>query len=290
MNIVFQRLTRFFLIISFFLLVEKSTLKADSSPPIYLELNSPYFCTGLFNMFSMVLGLLHIYDQGELAGAKVDFKDQGLYYDAAYGPNWWQYYFEPIELGSAIGATYIVSTTDHHCHLSCQGEFNMTRERAGYLLQKYVQPKPHIQQKIKEFKQKYFGSAYVIGIHYRGTDKSSEAPRVPYEQVKEEVSRYLKKFKNRKVKIFVATDEQAFLDYMKREFINVVYLEDSIRSDTGFPVHLLFNQNYKKGEDAVLDCLLLSKCNMLIRTSSSLSLFSTYFNPNMRVVELNHRF
>ena len=63
--------------------------------------------------------------------------------------------------------------------------------------------------------------------------------------------------------IFVATDEEPFLQFMKTKFRRrLVYYKDAYRSDDGQPLH--FNQAlsaYKKGEDALLDCLLLSKCN-----------------------------
>ena len=36
--------------------------------------------------------------------------------------------------------------------------------------------------------------------------------------------------------------------------------------------------NYKKGEDALMDCLLLSRCSFLLKSSSALSQFAVYFN------------
>ena len=39
--------------------------------------------------------------------------------------------------------------------------------------------------------------------------------------------------------------------------------------------------NYKKGEDALVDALLLSCANFLIKPASALSEFAVYFNPDL---------
>ena len=49
---------------------------------------------GLFSNFATVIGLLH---ETECEGLSpvVNF-DQGPYLDPSIGPNWWEYFFEPI--------------------------------------------------------------------------------------------------------------------------------------------------------------------------------------------------
>ena len=42
--------------------------------------------------------------------------------------------------------------------------------------------------------------------------------------------------------------------------------------------------NFIKGEEALINCLLLSKCNMLIKNSSFLSAWSKVFEPTLPVV------
>lgn len=63
------------------------------------------------------------------------------------------------------------------------------------------------------------------------------------------------------------------------------------RSSNGEPgVHFINKNNYSLGEEALIDACLLSKCDLLIRTSSNLSLWSTYFNPSLPTILLNHRY
>lgn len=94
------------------------------------------------------------------------------------------------------------------------------------------------------------------------------------------------------IKVFIATDEQSLLDYMTLHYPSkVIYYEGSERSINGVCVHLSGHGGspYKKGEDALIDCLLLSKTDIILKTSSNLSLCATYFNPDIPVVHITAR-
>jgi hypothetical protein len=45
--------------------------------------------------------------------------------------------------------------------------------------------------------------------------------------------------------------------------------------------------NYRKGQEALINCLLLSRCSTLIRTTSFLSAWASIFNPGLPIVLLN---
>jgi hypothetical protein len=244
---------------------------------------------GMFSILRMVLGLLYLYEEGKVAGVKIDFMTKGIYYDPSYGPNWWEYYFEPVDVRRK-NCKYRITKARTWGYLCRLGEYTVTRTRAFELLQKYFILKPHIQEKLETFQRERFGDAFVIGVHYRGTDKYLEAPRVSYEIIRKEIDRIVENICSCEVKIFVATDEQAFLDYIKEQFPNVIFRENVVRSIDGHPVHFDNLANFKKGEDALLDCLLLSKCQILIRGASNLSLFASFFNPQMRLINLNCKY
>src|SRR5690606_31893810 len=120
-----------------------------------------------------------------------------------------------------------------------------------------------------------FSDQFMIGIHYRGTDKITEASYISYDKVLQEIKNQIKNIKV-DFKIFIATDDQNFLDYIKSYFkykYDIVYL-NYYRSSNNLPIHINPTKDYsayKIGEDALMDCILLSKCNILIRTHSSLS-------------------
>jgi hypothetical protein len=129
----------------------------------------------------------------------------------------------------------------------------------------------------------------VLGVHFRGTDKGSEAPPVSPDQCRHAISRYLKDHPEVDC-IFVASDESQFIRYMQDEFpsIPVCFCDDQ-RSDGKLAVHnpAFGGDNYKKGREALVNCMLLSRCSALIRTASTLSGWASVFNPQLPVFLLN---
>lgn len=256
----------------------------------YLYVDVPQYPVGMFSTFSYVAGVLNEYEKNPYAGIEVNFKDHGLYYDPSHGQNWWEYYCEPIKLGNAKKGYIKQFDTYQYVYYAHFTEDNLSREEVYKLIQKYIKIKKHIQDKIDKFEHDNFVGHSIISVHYRGTDKSSEAPRVPYDKVIGSVYDYVKDKKLEDYRIFLATDEQEFVDHMQQIFPNKVITYDSKRSLDGKPVHLTTPNNYQVGEEALIDCVLLSRGDILIRTSSNLSMWSAFFNPRIPVVLLNKRY
>ena len=74
---------------------------------------------------------------------------------------------------------------------------------------------------------------------------------------------------------------------MRAEFPGMLSYRNMFRSVDGNPTHWRDISNHDKGEDAVIDCLLLSRCQFLIRSASNLSVCSTFFNPELPQKLLN---
>ncbi len=242
--------------------------------------------SGLFSVFSDVLALVKCYDQGRYEGIEVDFGKSGLYYDTKFGPNWWNYYCEPICLGEKKRIRYTVGYIPYA--RPSEIEQHTSRGEACRLINKYITFKPSIVEKVDAFQKKHFVNKFVLGIHYRGTDKKEETPRVPYEQVGEAVQHVLQEIGQGNVCIFVATDEAEFVEYMLRTFGSMVVCNtDVVRSRDDQPLHLSSTRDrYQCGKGAIEDCLLLARCTYFIRTSSNMGLWATFLNPKMPVLEL----
>ena len=89
-------------------------------------------------------------------------------------------------------------------------------------------------------------------------------------------------------RIFVATDEAAFVDHMEHSFPGRILKRDMFRSQDGRPIDVVnADSNHVKGLHAVVDCLLLARTHVLIRTASNLGLAATFFNPVQPVLLLN---
>lgn len=248
--------------------------------------------SGFFATFSAVLGALDFYDKGYYDSLKIDF-DTGRYLDTERGPNWWEYFFEPINLGLEKESKYYF-TISEVANLALYF-FHLDRQRSFQLCQKYIYLKPDIEKEINSFVKENFKNYFVIGVHHRGTDKISETALVPYEETYRTLCLVINQLTHKqkaKLRIFVATDDQNFLKFISQRFPSQIICNDFARSKDSTPIHAydtnFYPNNYQKGKEAVIDCFLLSRCNFLIRPwSSSLSLVATRLNPYLPVIDLS---
>ncbi len=247
---------------------------------------------GFFSAFNSIIGALDFCEQHN-AILGVDFQKNGWYYDPQKGPNWWSYYFDQPRLPLKTTIQEIKRFKAwQKLMFASEGQLVISKIQAHELIKRYVRIKKPIQNKIDAFYHKHMDGFYMIGIHYRGTDKTREAPAVSYETVADRVHSQLQnRSPDKPFKIFIATDDQNFLEHMQQIYGEMVCTIDALRSRDSKAVHT--NQelsNYKKGEDALIDCVLLSKCNLLIKMASNLSNTSLMFNPHMPVIRLNKNY
>jgi hypothetical protein len=194
-----------------------------------------------------------------------------------------------------------------------------------------ARPLPYIERKVAEFMHRHGLDApncFLIGIHFRGSDKYGNADdnedgpvHYEYEWCQRMVCAEMKAAAaqgRRNCKVLVCSDEQPFVEHMRAHLppSRVVYTS-AIRSsvntggkhyqthectdDTnaspdcvvyrdlkhqsvhrGMPDH----SAHQKGEDVLIDVLLLSKCNVFLRSRGNVSNFPGYINAQMRVVDL----
>jgi len=129
-----------------------------------------------------------------------------------------------------------------------------------------------------------------LGIHYRGTDKISEAPEVGYQEVFTAVEEYLKTLDTDL--IFLATDSNNFSQAVRREFskINFISFDSETNMDIDGPRHFSGLSSDEKAMEAIANMVLLSRCEVCIRTASQLSVWGRILNKNLRTVTLNRPF
>lgn len=266
-----------------------SLFSTENNQKVFFVVEGRLAPNGLFSVFLVSLGALDFYEKNPGHGLWINLNG-GLYYESARGLNWWEYYFEPVFLppsGPWIGYSF---PADQLASFGWSSALQMSRARGYELISKYVRLKPEIIGELHAFINTNFLDRYVIGIHYRGTDKIQEAPRLSYEEMGVAITNTINNIPSEKKNhycLFVATDEVQFLQYVQNKFNCPILYTSALRSNNGQPVH--FNPsygNYLKGKEALLDCLLLSSCHYLIRTESNLSNVSTFFNPWLPVYTL----
>ncbi|NGX26857.1 MAG: hypothetical protein K940chlam6_00783 [Chlamydiae bacterium] len=141
-----MRLAKFILM----LLLTRTALLCSSQVP-YLYVNLHPYSVGMFSVFSYVGGVLYHYDNGDYSGIEVDFENFGHYYDSAYGPNWWEYFCEPIRLGNKEDAyvkRFSVSEYEWYAYFLIG---QLSRQQVYELIQKYIKIRENIQKKIDQF-------------------------------------------------------------------------------------------------------------------------------------------
>lgn len=205
-----------------------------------------------------------------------------IYRDPSRSANWLCYFFSVAEKIPHID--FRISHLSELC-IALKYFERQTLEQTSELVRRHLPVKPEMAESVEQFWSEHFGTERVLGVHFRGTDKTDEAPRVSWEAMRTTVSNYLRS--NREIgALFVASDEAEFRKYMKSAFpkLPVVSLQSRLaanyKADLGA-------ENYRKGEEAMMDCLLLSRCQALIRTTSFLSAWASIFNPKLPIVLMN---
>ncbi len=175
-----------------------------------------------------------------------------------------------------------------------KSSFKIHRSEVNTYIKKYVKPKKQIQDKIDSFKSKYFDGK-VVGVHVRGTDKGSESkigqrPYVTVENYLKVLEDTLLSFPD--ASIFIASDNNEAIAKIFKKFKNnkiIVYNCTRMKTyDSIVPVHLSSQSGPKAGEEALIDCLLLSSCDHIICTDSNLSAAALYFNPSASCTFINN--
>jgi hypothetical protein len=215
------------------------------------------------------------------------------------GKDYFAYFFENINLSEEDklkikNKKIRISKISHINQLGLPENYDLklTIRNAASLIAKYISIKEDVIDEVNSFCTAYFGNN-VLGLHYRGTDKKGEAPRVDWEKVTRNVQYYLKN-SHKTDCVFISSDEIDFIHYIEKrlnnEFpqVSVIYRNDRYRSHNRRDFHRRYwGDNYHKGRDALVNCLLLSRCDVLMKTSSFLSGWSKLFNPELPVIMLN---
>ncbi len=174
-------------------------------------------------------------------------------------------------------------------------EPTLTLVEASEIAKKYFLPKSEVMLAADNYISSNLTRSFVA-VHWRGTDKSREAPPVAVDDYFGKLIPILATFPKDTLVFFATDDNQNLASFLsKADKLGIVnrvrYREELGRSLDGSPCHLSKapgNPTVRdKGLDALLDSLILSKATCLIRNVSLLSAWSVIFNPNLRVITLN---
>ena len=216
--------------------------------------------------------------------------------DPKYGANCFDYYFSHnlISKEQRILALEKYALDDYY-EISNRFELNLMARGDIYkeiqneltnlyignkLFNKYLTINDHVLNTVNDFYANNLLNKKVLGLHYRGLDKYKEATILEYDFVLSIIVSHIKHFDS----LFLASDDPEFIEHVQRNIPNKNIITYSRPSGQ---LHLIDNSNnYQKGFNALVDSLLLSKTNLLIKTPSLLSAWSKIFNPRLPVILL----
>lgn len=243
-----------------------------------VEIHNSYL--GLFAHLSWCLEVIQYCEQHGLTAQLSATSPQ--YRDPSRPANWLTYFFDLVE-----------KTPHVDFRVSHRDEFGFplnyfrgrTLEQQSALVAGHLRLKEDLVNTLACYSDEHFIAKKILGIHYRGTDKAGEAPRASWETMRETVANYLQAHSDVDG-LFVATDEAGFYEFMKDTFPGTPVLPLQSKTKAHFQTDLS-SGNYAKGREALVDCLLLSRCSALIRTASFLSAWASLFNPKLPIVLVN---
>ena len=175
--------------------------------------------------------------------------------------------------------------------------YDHQRDKANYYINKYIKIKEHIAAKVAHFYDQHFDGYQVVGLHMRGSDKgtalsSAKLMRIiTPDQYFPYIDNYLAEYPDSK--IFLATEQAQFVNQVHGRYGSRVIVRDVIRTNGFGQGQNPFQQRsegngYAKGEEVLIDCLLLARCNFLLRCTSAVGEYAMYFNRDLKCIDLNH--
>jgi hypothetical protein len=145
---------------------------------------------------------------------------------------------------------------------------------------------------------------YLIGVHFRNTDRAIEpqyaSPGI--DKVSKSVVDVLKKNTGKKLAIYIASDNNPdviyFKKYLKESYegfngIDLIEDPDNVRSDNQISVHGTHDKGNntftpeQKALSILVDIYALAKCNILVRTCSNVTCSSGIINKDSIIIDVS---
>ena len=251
---------------------------------------------GFFSNFLAVLNNLHWCEKTNQIPI-VYWPKEGIYYDprgcnGIISDNIWDYYFYPvsdmayswpdkINFAPFPPDNFCVAT---HPNTSVPYPDKFLRNYMHGLIARYIKIKEPTQNKIENFYKNNIKGKRTVSIHIRGTDKFTEVRPIPLDQIFAVANKYVP------CQFFIATDDELILNEAKKKLKGNVIHYNSCRVNRVAGVHnsppCPGKTRAYLGEEALIDCILLGRCDLLIHTWSNLSIASLLFNPELEHIHL----
>jgi hypothetical protein len=240
-----------------------------------------------------------------------DKKNTPNFYDHQFGESIWDYFFEAVSpytihdvqlynKKKILASTNIYLPSPEEvmwCHhqdkdrlatfwsedtpINKENWMKEKRKLGQIYIKKYINTKSNITKKVDLFVNNFFKNFFVIGVHIRGTD-FAYATSISITHYFEEIDKIIHQNNSKIYRIFIATDQEQYLAKFKSRYKEQLTYINAIRSYNHIaPFRMEQSDAYKKGEDVLLDILILSKCNHIIKGAAAVGEMALWFNSNI---------
>ena len=255
--------------------------------PSYRVLKNPSYHPGFFSALFTVIGFLDDFTKEKWLGIVIDFENQGSYYEPTKGLNWWHYYFKPVS-DKPVGLYEELCVVED---LKMSYGFNtLFRSRAEVYqtIQKYIRPNETVSCEVEYFAGTNFNHEFVIGVNYLRPEKANNGNKTPsFQSFYDKIDFIAKEQNLHDYKIYASTDDATFLAELLEKYGSKIAYRDIPRGDEVVPLaYESATPNYDRGFDEIVDCLLLAKCDVVVRTNTNITTAASFFNPDLKLVTI----
>ena len=236
-------------------------------------------------------------------------QDIPYFYEPAKGPCVWDYYFEPI---SPVSHDLLIQwqkegrVTPDQVHVNTYGEaiaghqwdedrlatfwaWEEPKDKIAWMANKralgrkflkaHLNINADIQEIANDFADQHFHAPHLIGVHIRGTDFQYAEP-ISIERYFEAIDQWVREGQYTDFQVFVATDQQQFIQQFEDRYPNRIVCSEALRSFNHIaPFKKEGVSAYQKGADVLIDILLLSKCHYILKGAAAVGEFALWLTP-----------
>ena len=254
---------------------------------------------GFFSIFVQIMNnLVYINNDVDIIPIVELTKEWGYGTDCV-----WKQFFNPLNSYEIQENDKIIETKTYYPNYKLKNmrrslfsDFRMipsieSRIEFSKVIKLHIKLKDLYKSKFDKFYEDKLKNIKVIGVNFRGTDSRSDPRRKTpsYSKYKDYINNILKEDKN--CKIFCASDEKEFIDYINSNYPNITYFNNNpfIGSKTAckrfkhnYDCPSFINKNpIASLEGALFDYYILSKCNYIIFHQGSIPLSVLFTNPDI---------
>jgi hypothetical protein len=254
----------------------------DNADNVYFVIRQAGKGRGLFSLLSAVICYLEFADRCGFIPA-IDFENFHTEYneicDIAGTKNAFEYYFLPVShasLDTIYSSKRVIFSENSYPK---NYDFNVTAiPNLKNIFDKYIRVRPEIEKLVfikKDSKDR------VLGVHFRGQEMRT-AKGHSFPPTKKQILSSIDMIMKKEVfqYIFICTEDQRLLEFIKKEYGPIVLCNDHFRTtgDNAYQKSPRQNHKYLLGREILVDMLCLSRCHSLIYGDSNVTEMARFIN------------